>query len=623
MVTDTTAARRAAWTAGLLLVALWLATHPYHGIVHDSRLYTAQALAALYPARFAGDLFLAFGSQDQFTLFTPIYRPFLAALGKARGNMLLLVIVEALWLGGVTYLAGALVADRRARLVGMALVIVLPGALLLRHGEAFLTPRLPAEALVCVALGLMLRGRLAWAVVAVALAMLVHPLTALSGLALVLLYGAPRRPIVWAMAGGMVAAALGLAVGGVDPFVRGLQQFDPEWLAIVRQRDSNCFMTELPVERYFALATMLALAGIALACGDAKARRLVAMMLAITLLSLVVSLVGGDLFHNVLIVDIQLWRATWLLGVIAYLGVGAALMRPDGGLTGFGKLLVATAVALSSLSQYFAPLVFVAAPFAALAGVVALWEWHYEAPVPSLLRAVALAGLITALSLGCYGIFVGSTALTISADRTLAPTLALITGILAALWFAVRQTRARTSILIGGALLLAAGVAWDQRTPWRAFVDATPAAPVSLTALLTNPAPMYWDGDMTVPWLLLNRASYYSCEQGAGVLFSRATALQYRHRTGSFRQAQSLDFGALSFCPAIAPKAAPTAADLATLCGHEPGLGNVVLTRDIPGAGGKLWRAPVQFDDVRTIGNKRRRLLTDRFFVYDCAGLRN
>ncbi len=622
MVTETAAKRGVAWTAGLLLVALWLATHPYHGIVHDSRLYTAQAMATLYPARFAGDLFLAFGSQDQFTVFTSIYRPFLAALGTAHGNMALLVIVEALWLGGTAYLASALLTDRRAQLVGMALVMLLPGALLLRHGEAFLTPRLPAEALVCFALGLMLRGRLAAAIVTTALAMLVHPLTALSGLALVLLYSAPRRPSIWAAAAVVTAAALALAVGGVDPFARGLQQFDPEWLAIVRQRDSNCFMAELTIERYFMLVTLLVLGGFALACGDARARRLVAMMLTITVLSLIVSVVGGDLFHNVLIVDIQLWRSTWLLGVVAYFAVGAALIRADGGLSDFVKLLLVTAVALSALSQYFMPLVFVAAPLAGLAAIVALWEWRAAVPAPALLRAVALAGLITALGMGCYGAFVGLSAMSIEAGRMLAVTLALIGGIMTALHFAVRRVRATGSVLVALALVLASGFAWDQRTPWRTFIETTPAAPVSLAALLSNPAPMYWDGDMTVPWLLLHRASYYSCEQGAGVLFSRATALNYRHRTASFRRVQSLDFGALSFCPAIAPKAAPTAADLAAVCEREPDLGNVVLTREIAGAGGRLWRAPAQFDDVRTIGEHRRRLLTNRFFVYDCASLR-
>jgi hypothetical protein len=58
-------------TAALSLSAIWLLTHRYHGIHHDALFYAVQALAHAAPARFEHDLFFAFGSQDDYTLFTP------------------------------------------------------------------------------------------------------------------------------------------------------------------------------------------------------------------------------------------------------------------------------------------------------------------------------------------------------------------------------------------------------------------------------------------------------------------------------------------------------------------------------------------------------------------------
>ena len=59
--------------AGLLGIATWSLSHSYQGIFHDAGLYTLQALARLHPDSLPGDVFLKFGSQDGFTIFSPIY----------------------------------------------------------------------------------------------------------------------------------------------------------------------------------------------------------------------------------------------------------------------------------------------------------------------------------------------------------------------------------------------------------------------------------------------------------------------------------------------------------------------------------------------------------------------
>ena len=89
----------------LLIAALWMATRPYVGIIHDSRFYSVQALGALLPGRFSDDLYFRYCSQDQFTLFTLVYEPALSILGLARAAMVLTIVGQLSWVVGLVYFA--------------------------------------------------------------------------------------------------------------------------------------------------------------------------------------------------------------------------------------------------------------------------------------------------------------------------------------------------------------------------------------------------------------------------------------------------------------------------------------------------------------------------------------
>ncbi len=93
--------------------ALWLATRPYQGIANDAQLYTLQALNALQHGHFDHDLYLRFGSQDQFTLFSAVYEPFLAAFGLSTGVLLATIAGQAVWLTGFILLLRTFTRSRR------------------------------------------------------------------------------------------------------------------------------------------------------------------------------------------------------------------------------------------------------------------------------------------------------------------------------------------------------------------------------------------------------------------------------------------------------------------------------------------------------------------------------
>lgn len=67
----------------LFLVALALnaLAQPYAGLIHDARLYSVQTRNRLSGGVFADDLFLRYGSQDQYSLFSTVATPLVSVLG--------------------------------------------------------------------------------------------------------------------------------------------------------------------------------------------------------------------------------------------------------------------------------------------------------------------------------------------------------------------------------------------------------------------------------------------------------------------------------------------------------------------------------------------------------------
>ena len=61
-------------------LTLWLLMRGYHGLSGDAQIYAFQALARLHP-QLAADLYLQNTSQDQFTVFSPLYAACIDSLG--------------------------------------------------------------------------------------------------------------------------------------------------------------------------------------------------------------------------------------------------------------------------------------------------------------------------------------------------------------------------------------------------------------------------------------------------------------------------------------------------------------------------------------------------------------
>ena len=614
------------------IAVLWAATRPYTGIVHDSRLYTLLALRPDHP-RLATDLFVRFGSQDRFTLFSPLYRPLIALLGVGRAAMTLTLVAATLWLGAAYVLARALAGDTVLALAAVAGAVALPNTygsgLVFSYGEAFATPRPFAEAATMIALAFALRQRLGLAVVAIVAGGLVHPVMVLPGAAVVFLYAARRAPVIWLAPVALAAAGLGLAAAGVAPFSRIGVSFDPQWLGIVQARTGLAFLRLWTWPDVVILAGQVLLAVIVAARSPPPTRRLVLTALGVAGAGLALTYAGADLLHNQLLASLQLWRATWLVGFTGNLLLVPLLVRvaherqgpPALRLALFGAAFFLFATPLLGVSYV------VAVALLAVAAVLAVAA-HRAAPRASALAPAGIASMaVVAVATIVTAVVVAWRAPILTDDPTLLWRLQLLYAAGLGLLLVATVARlphppvpwSRLAAVAAAGLVVVAAASWDSRSGWQRLVEAdAPAA--DLPAFAPPSASVYWAGNPEILWFALRQPSYYSCAQGAGVVFFRATALAFAHRQDSFRF-ESPASAACERRPGE-PTAAPAGAELRRACAREPGLDYIILPDDLAGLWDRRWVPPVRHWEVALRDHKPAARIVAAYFRYPCAVLR-
>jgi hypothetical protein len=611
-----------------LIAALWLTTRPYPGLNNDAQFYTLQVLRNLYPARYAGDLYFQYGSQDQFTLFTPFFTPFVRALGVTPANIIVVLAGQSLWLCGLYYLARGLFASRRDCTLAIIAVIILQfHVVFFDSGEAFLTPRLIAEAISLWALGSLVRDRPLVCLLLIMTAMLMHPLMGLAALGVLFVHQALKQPIWWAFAGFVSLIALALAFAGIQPFARLFVTFDAGWLQPTFQRDAFCFVGNWGFDIWPPIASSLALGILGLLAAGPALRSLIASTVIVGFGGIAISYAGGDLLKNVLIMDTQLWRAIWPFSIVTYLAVPVIWQRlPWRGDMMFLQArfyLVLTFIYLA-IATFIPQMWLIAPPFAVIAAALGIYELNSTRALHPVAGIAALSAVFILIPMSVFGVWIAAiTPMSGFSSRLLHLALAVIILLLIKAILepsslpGLKSPALRVATAV--AALTASGLIWDDRPAFSKLVESS-APNESLTSLLP-PGQIYWDGDADVPWFYLRRASYFSCQQGTGVLFSRGTAITYQARLKMFQPLDSLDFNTPEMCPppSKADQKPLTAGNLAILCRTATGLAAFISPRDIIGAARKDWIAPVAFGYIDPIAEPPRLIETRRFHIYNCA----
>lgn len=525
----------------LTAVATWALMRGYHGLLGDAQLYAFQALSRIHPL-LAHDLYLQNTSQDQFTIFSPVYAGFIGLLGIEAAARTLTLLFTA-WFLGASWILSRIFTPREGAWFAVIFLLIADasygGSGVFRLGEPFLTARLPAEALIATSLACFFRGSKGLAFAIAVAALLVHPLIALPGLLLIICLVVPIRAHILGAAAGTVAILFISVCAAHLPWVaRLLPIMDPAWLGIVQERSQFLFLQlwsfrdwEINVRPFFYLAF------IAFATQDARVRKVCLAAAIVAASGLVVAVIAGTVGPVAILVQGQAWRWEWIAVLIPLLLLPATILQiwsdeKCGPLCGLLLLLGFTLpVATGTASVSLALILWLMRPRFSIRAVLLL-RWILLA----LVVAVAARVFLHAWDIASSALHKpGGTADAHLRDFFELRTPALLAASL--IWWGLRRAtgvRAPTLLCFSLAVLSiwVLPAAFKQNRSLasaaeiREFSDWAGVIPPTSTVLV---APARDVG--TFVWFTLQRPNYLSVDQSAGVVFSRATALEVQRRS--------------------------------------------------------------------------------------------
>ncbi len=545
----------------LLLGALWLLSHGYSGLRHDARLYALQSLANLEPTAFADDLFLAFGSQDQFTLYTKLVAPLIPNIGLGAVTFGVSTIGALLWIVALCVLVQRFLAESSQRRLGIFFVLGFPGFYgamqIFAVGRALATPRVLAEALVLVALTVWV-GRYSpvgrnqpnrvglWAgvVTSLLLAATLHPLMVIAGVLLIALdwvWADRRFLLAGIVCGGGVTILIGAALLGVSPFGRLLEVFDPAWLLVIEDRSEQLFLSGWEARDWSRLLVLATLTFGAIRILDGWRARWLGCVLVVALGGVIANGVGADVLNNVLLTQLQLFRLAWPLHVFGPLSAGVLLTfalldwRKRQAPAALLGLALALACVGLSMGQTILAFVFACTGVAGLLvprlsdALQRTWVHRLAWTMGIVMVGIdGFARVQDALSGSLTAEFRASAELVYAFDT---PRVVFAVLLLPLLFARLRWVGRWGAVVLGLGLVTFGILFFDQRTP--VAVAAERRTGLEQIADWIPPGQqVLWQREILYPWFVVRRPSYFADPQGAGVVFNRDTALEYKRRLG-------------------------------------------------------------------------------------------
>ncbi len=522
-------------------VAAWLLLRGYHGLIGDAQLYAFQALARIHPP-LALDLYLQNTSQDQFTIFSPVYAWCIQLLGLEPAARFLTLLFTSWFLAAVWLAARAFTSRDGAWLTVIFLLIIdgsYGGSGVFRLADQFLTARLPAEALIATSLACFLRGARKLAAVTAAAALLVHPLIALPGLLLLFcLELSIRASLVSALCGAIACLLLTFSAVKLAWTQRWLPIMDPTWLSIVEERSQFLFLRlwsfrdwEINARPFFYLTF------IGLATRDHRVRKMCVAAAIIGASGLVVALIADAIGPVAIVVQGQGWRWVWITVFVGVLLLPAILLqiwsdKMCGPLCAVLLLLGLMMPALNGTACV------------SLALILWLMRPHLPIRAVKVVRGIFLAIVLSVAAWICLHAWEIVWPAFQKSGATLAAQLRdffglripAVLGIALFWWKLQKRYSVRSSALLCVGLLalsiLVLPAAFKQSRSLASAPDGTQFSdwasviPPTSTVLVTPARDVG-----TFVWFTLERPNYLSVDQSAGVVFSRATALEVERRS--------------------------------------------------------------------------------------------
>jgi hypothetical protein len=538
----------------LAIAALWLLTTEYARIGHDALLYSFQAIAHLHPELYSGDVYLRYGSQDNFSAFSSIYSMLVGWLGF-EGAAAWTTFVAMIALLRVAWLLARRLVPAQVALMGLACLVALPksyGAYgIFRVVEPFVSPRMPAEALaVCALLAIFSGRRLLGATLLIGSASM-HPLMAAPAALIALYLVLPpekRRLLLAASALGLVILAIVGSLSQIDPL-----RIDAEWRKFLDGHAVYLFTANWTRSDWMGLCppTLTLLLGTRV-LESGQSRQLCVAALFAGFLGFAIMLIGADWLRIAIVVQGQGYRWVWpatLFSLLLFPAVAMQLWRR--GTTGRAAALALAAVWLSP-RESFGPMIAFAA---ALAGIIAVRDlvappyrrWVLIGAALMLFIAAAFS-LAERVMIATSPYFEGTNFPLVEVLRDLCVG-GLIPAVLLVGVFALANRPswrfAQISVALGllGICVLLVPVShatWSQRE----YDPKVQAAFATWRTLIPTGSEVVWIEKPEAAWLLLERPSYYSLQQSMSGVFKRDAAREITAREARlipFMQADSVN----------------------------------------------------------------------------------
>lgn len=522
--------RLQAAAAVLTVLSALLLCRPYFGIRHDARLYVGRAEADLGRAGMAHDLLFVHDGQSGFSIFGALFRPVVAWLGSGPAAMLFTGLGLVVWLAAAAFLMSRIFRGVRLWAALLALV-ALPGfyVAVLAYAEPFVTPRIFAEAAVCLSLACMLERQRIWAAALLLVAGALHPIMAAPGAAVfAAMLALKDRRWLFAIAAALVVG-LGAALVGAPLLGRLLAPIDPAWLRTLTLRSAYLFPMRWALDSWLIVLRQTITLLIALSFLRGRPREL---LLAVLLVG-AAGVLATIAFPSLLVIQVQPWRAQWLVALFAAACLPfclAQLWRAGAGSRAAAALLalawgapdpplLALAACGLALGLRFVPLA------ERLPRAIWLAAWALAGLALSRKAVVGLAAaLATGQQFGAHDLI----------TRTLASTVvAILVGVcaVAALLAEDRVQRwtARPAAMAASALLVVvSALNWNAQDAWARGREAGANA-AALRAQLP-PGEIFWLGGdgRAGPWT--DRPEWWSPQEGASSVFDRTLALEWARR---------------------------------------------------------------------------------------------
>jgi hypothetical protein len=576
----------------LALCAAWLAARPYEGIVLDAQLYALQTLATMEPEPLSRDLFLRFGSQNSFTLFPQLLAPLVSALGLEAAAATFTVISGALLLLGGGLLARCFGTSRMAWL-SVAMLIAIPGwygaGEVLRYDEMYLNARVPAQVFSILALTLVCLGRPVLAAMAALVAAALHPVMAAGVWGVLLLMVLDERlPSRWhlkaatlvALAGTLLVVIAGYLVSSDAGGDRTL------WIETLRSRTTFLFLQDWRAEDWVQNA--LGIVTLAIAASVLKqtpAIRMVLFAAVVSVLGIAIAGLASTTEHFDILLLLQSWRWSWLSRFLAVVLLPAtvwSLWRAGAAGRATALLLVSAWALLNYMGGLLA------------AGAAMLWFARSTSDEGLVARLHAMSWLIATIAVVVLVIF-GLQAVPLALDSKAAPgwvqqmvNFAGIPGplilVVVAAWHGALNVHWRTG---PAAVAGTAAVALTGLVPYNVSPALEPRYSTENIArfadwrrLIDPSAEVLWHEEPVAVWVLLQRQSFLSGSQSAGLLYSRAATGEFWRRANAIADLASPGWWTLATIDAKDEPRDLTLPLLAGIC-QEPVLDFVVDVHDL------------------------------------------